>query len=40
MAKNERAHLARYGLQLLQHRQHENRGLAHPGLGLANHVHA
>ena len=36
----QQPYLAGHGLQLLQHRQHEHRGLAHAGLGLADHVHA
>ena len=40
VAEDQRANLARDGLELLEDREHEHRGLAHAGLGLADDVHA
>jgi len=40
VAQHDGRHLALLGIQLLQHGQHEDRGLAHAGLGLAQDVHA
>mmetsp|Transcript_9342 Transcript_9342/g.40993 ORF Transcript_9342/g.40993 Transcript_9342/m.40993 type:complete len:344 (+) Transcript_9342:410-1441(+) len=40
VAEDQRANLARDGLELLEDREHEHRGLAHAGLGLADDIHA
>jgi len=40
VAHHDGGHLALLPVQLLQHGQDEHRGLAHPGFGLAQDVHA
>ena len=40
VAEDQRADLPGHGLELLEHREDEHRGLAHARLGLADDVHA